>query len=85
MKGAAEQGAKEMFASSERFKQLPDYLQIWPAHGAAVACGKSLGAIPSSTAGYEKMFNPALQYHDEETFSRDLLRGQPEPPKYFPS
>ncbi|GIN96254.1 Zn-dependent hydrolase [Siminovitchia terrae] len=81
--GAAEQGAKEMFASIERFKQLPDYLQIWPAHGAGSACGKSLGAIPSSTAGYEKMFNPALQYHDEETFSRDLLRGQPEPPKYF--
>lgn len=81
--GAAEQGAEEMFASIERFKQLPDYLQIWPAHGAGSACGKSLGAVPSSTAGYEKMFNPALQHHDAKTFSRDLLHGQPEPPKYF--
>ena len=81
--GTAEQGAKEMFSSIERFKQLPDYLQVWPSHGAGSACGKSLGAIPSSTVGYEKMVNPALQYEDEKEFTQDLLRGQPEPPKYF--
>ncbi|GIN21263.1 MBL fold metallo-hydrolase [Siminovitchia fordii] len=81
--GTAEQGAKEMFFSIGRFKQLPDYLQVWPSHGAGSACGKSLGAIPSSTVGYEKMFNPALQYEDEKEFMQDLLCGQPEPPKYF--
>ena len=82
-KGTAEQGANEMFSSISRFKQLPDCLQVWPAHGAGSACGKALGAVPSTTVGYEKWFNPSLQYTDEEEFVRDLLEGQPEPPTYF--
>jgi hydroxyacylglutathione hydrolase len=72
-----------MFHSLQRFKQLPDYMQVWPAHGAGSACGKALGAIPSSTVGYEKMFNAALSYDDEDKFIKVLLDGQPEPPKYF--
>ncbi|WP_203363423.1 MBL fold metallo-hydrolase [Bacillus sp. REN10] len=81
--GTADVGAKQMFVSLERFKLLPDYLQVWPAHGAGSACGKALGAIPSSTVGYEKMFNWALQFNDEAAFVKALLDGQPEPPKYF--
>lgn len=75
--------ARQMFHSVQRFKQLPDYLQVWPAHGAGSACGKGLGAIPSSTVGYEKMFNPAMAYDDEEDFVEYLLADQPEPPRYF--
>jgi len=81
--GTAEQGARDMFRSLQKFKQLPDYLQLWPAHGAGSACGKALGAVPSSTVGYEKRFNWALAYTDEEEFVQALLDGQPEPPKYF--
>jgi hydroxyacylglutathione hydrolase len=81
--GAAVNGAQQMFRSLQRFKALPDYLQVWPAHGAGSACGKALGAIPSSTVGYEKMFNWALQIDDERKFIDRLLDGQPEPPKYF--
>ncbi|MBK9097703.1 MAG: MBL fold metallo-hydrolase [bacterium] len=76
-------GARQMFQSLKRFKELPDHLQVWPAHGAGSACGKSLGAVPSSTIGYEKLSNWALKINDEETFIRTLLDGQPEPPKYF--
>lgn len=83
LKDTAEPGARELFQSAERFKQLPDYLQVWPAHGAGSACGKGLGAIPSSTVGYEKRFNPALQFSDEEEFVRYILADQPEAPKYF--
>ncbi|ANU09872.1 MBL fold metallo-hydrolase [Planococcus antarcticus DSM 14505] len=83
MKGTSEAGAKEMFKSLERFKKLPDYLQVWPAHGAGSACGKALGAIPSTTVGYEKLFNWALQYDDAMAFQKELLDGQPEPPSYF--
>jgi hydroxyacylglutathione hydrolase len=72
-----------MFHSLRRFKQLPDYLQLWPGHGAGSACGKALGAVPSSTIGYEKMFNWALSHDDEERFVAELLAGQPEPPRYF--
>ena len=81
--GTKEPGARQQFQSVQRFKQLPDYLQIWPAHGAGSACGKALGAIPSTTLGYEKLFNPAFQFTDEDEFVRWLLSGQPEPPRYF--
>jgi hydroxyacylglutathione hydrolase len=81
--GSAEVGARHMFQSLQRFKTLPDYMQLWPAHGAGSACGKALGAVPSSTVGYEKMFNAALGYTDVASFTRALLDGQPEPPKYF--
>ena len=81
--GTAEPGARDLFKSAERFKSLPDYLQVWPAHGAGSACGKGLGAIPSSTVGYEKLFNPALQFTDEEAFVKYILADQPEAPKYF--
>jgi len=81
--GSAKVGAHELFASVQKFRALPDYLQIWPAHGAGSACGKGLGAIPSSTVGYEKRFNPALQFTDEGDFVDYILADQPEAPKYF--
>ncbi|KQL44751.1 Zn-dependent hydrolase [Brevibacillus choshinensis] len=83
IKGTSEAGAREMFKSLLKFKQLPDYLQVWPAHGAGSACGKALGAVPSTTVGYEKLFNWALSYTNEEEFIQALLDGQPEPPNYF--
>ncbi|OZI13590.1 MBL fold metallo-hydrolase [Bacillaceae bacterium SAS-127] len=83
VKGTADAGALQMFDSVQRFKQLPDYLLVWPAHGAGSACGKSLGAVPLSTVGYEKVNNWALQIEDKEEFQKELLKDQPEPPKYF--
>lgn len=83
MVGTKEAGARQQYHSVQRFKQLPDYLQIWPGHGAGSACGKALGAVPSTTLGYEKLFNPAFQFSDEESFVTWLLEGQPEAPRYF--
>ncbi len=79
----AKAGAKDLFHSLEKFKQLPDYLQVWPAHGAGSACGKGLGAVPSSTVGYEKRFNPGLQFTEEDAFIDYILADQPEVPPYF--
>lgn len=82
--GTQEKGAKEMYHSVQDFVKLPEFIQVWPGHGAGSACGKSLGAVPSSTVGYEKIRNWAFQYEDdEEGFIEYLLEGQPEPPKYF--
>ena len=83
MIGTADVGARQMFRSVKRFAALPDYLQVWPAHGAGSACGKALGAVPSTTVGYEKRFSWAFQIDDEEAFVDALLAGQPEAPKYF--
>nr|WP_245707200.1 MBL fold metallo-hydrolase [Epilithonimonas hungarica] len=82
--GTQEKGAKEMFHSVQDFSKLPEFIQVWPGHSAGSACGKSLGSVPSSTVGYEKIRNWAFQYEeDEEGFIEYLLEGQPEPPKYF--
>ncbi|MGI9526362.1 MAG: MBL fold metallo-hydrolase [Weeksellaceae bacterium] len=84
IQGTKEEGARQMYQSIQRFMQLPDYIQVWPGHGAGSACGKALGAVPSSTVGYEKIRNWAFQYpNDEQGFVDYLLEGQPEPPKYF--
>src|SRR5690606_18526840 len=81
--GSAEIGARQLYRSMLRFRDLSDHLQVWPAHGAGSACGKGLGAIPSSTVGYEKLFNPALQFDDEQEFVDYILTDQPETPFYF--
>ena len=84
MKGTQDIGAHQMFNSIRRFNKLPDYIQVWPGHGAGSACGKALGAVPSSTVGYEKIRNWAFRFaNDEPGFVRFLLEGQPEPPRYF--
>ncbi len=82
--GTKEAGAIQMFDSIQKFEGLPDYLQVWPGHGAGSACGKALGAVPSTTVGYEKIRNWAFQHeNDQKGFVKYLLEDQPEPPKYF--
>lgn len=81
--GTKEKGARDQFRNIQKLRAMPDYLQVLPGHGAGSACGKALGAIPSSTLGYEKLFNPAFQFADEDAFVAWLLDGQPETPHYF--
>jgi hydroxyacylglutathione hydrolase len=81
--GTKEVGARDQFRNIQKLRAMPDYLQILPGHGAGSACGKALGAIPSSTLGYEKLFNPAFQFTDEDAFVAWLLDGQLETPHYF--
>jgi hydroxyacylglutathione hydrolase len=75
--------ARQLYASLQRARSLPDHLQIWPGHGAGSVCGKALGDVPSSTLGYERLVSWAFQVADEDAFVREVLAGQPEPPKYF--
>ncbi len=84
VQGIAEPSAHALFASTQKFMKLGDSIQVWPAHGAGSACGKSLGAIPQSTVGYEKANSAILKLAgDEKAFVKDILAGQPEPPMYF--
>ncbi|HEX5216199.1 MAG TPA: MBL fold metallo-hydrolase [Vicinamibacterales bacterium] len=83
MKGTMAAGAKSLYESLRAFSTRPDWLQIWPGHGAGSSCGKGISAIPQSTLGYEKRFNWAFQAKGEQDFVEHVLSGQPEPPKYF--
>ena len=81
--GSMEESARQLFRSLQRFRALPDFLQLWPGHGAGSACGKALGAVPQTTLGYEKRFNWAFGLADEDEFVEAVLAGQPDPPRYF--
>ena len=81
------EGAKDIYASlRDRFLTLPDYVQVLPAHGSGSACGKALGAVPSTTVGYERQFSwwsTFLTNDDEQGFIGELLSGQPDAHAYF--
>jgi hydroxyacylglutathione hydrolase len=83
VKGTMEQGARALFRSLQPFRNLPERLLVWPGHGSGSACGKSLGGLPVTTVGYEKLTNWGLAIDNEEQFVTEVLEGQPEPPAYF--
>ena len=79
-----EPSARTLFKTVEAFKNVPEYVQVWPGHGAGSACGKALGAIPKTTVGYELKYNNSLKSAtSEDNFVKFILEGQPEPPLYF--
>ena len=84
--GSQQEGAHDLFHSLQKLSRLPEYIQVLPGHGAGSSCGKALGAVPSSTLGYEVRFNEALKFAlqgDKDSFVSYILDGQPEPPSYF--
>ena len=83
MAGTMEQSAKTLWQSLQEFKAHPDWLQLWPGHGAGSSCGKGISAIPHSTLGYERLFNWAFTAKSEAEFVKSVLTGQPEPPAYY--
>ena len=84
IQGKADPSAHRLYETVQKFMKWPDYLQVWPAHGAGSACGKALGAVPTTTVGYEKMFNASiLAARTEQGFVDYILDAQPEPPLYF--
>ncbi|HEX8849859.1 MAG TPA: MBL fold metallo-hydrolase [Gemmatimonadaceae bacterium] len=82
-RGTADVLARKMFHSLQKISELPDWLQLWPGHGAGSACGKALGAVPQSTLGYERRFGWAFGIDDEEEFVSAALDGLTDPPRYF--
>ena len=81
--GTMETGARTLWRSLQQFQQYPDWLQIWPGHGAGSSCGKGISAVPHSTLGYERRFNWAFTLKSETEFVKNVLSGQPDPPPYF--
>ena len=84
--GIMEPSARALYKSLRETSVLSEHLQILPAHGAGSACGKALGAVPTSVLGYERLYNGALREAlegSEDDFVEDMLSGQPEPPRYF--
>jgi glyoxylase-like metal-dependent hydrolase (beta-lactamase superfamily II) len=77
---SAEEGARNLFASVQRLKALPDHLEVLPGAYSGSVCGRSLSGKPTSTIGFEKRYNKAFRIEDEPTFLRTMLADIPPAP-----
>jgi hydroxyacylglutathione hydrolase len=77
---SAEEGARELFETLQKFKSLPDYLEVLPGAFSGSVCGRSLSGKPMSTIGFERRFNKAFQIADRAEFVRYMLNSVPAPP-----
>jgi glyoxylase-like metal-dependent hydrolase (beta-lactamase superfamily II) len=77
---SAEEGARDLFASVQRLKALPDHLEVLPGAYSGSVCGRSLSGKPTSTIGFEKRCNRAFRIEDEPTFLRAMLADIPPAP-----
>jgi hydroxyacylglutathione hydrolase len=73
--------ARTQFASVKRLFGLPDHVEIFPAHYGGSACGGvNMSGKVSSTIGFEKRFNLAMQQPDADAFARfvrDTVKALP--------
>jgi glyoxylase-like metal-dependent hydrolase (beta-lactamase superfamily II)/rhodanese-related sulfurtransferase len=64
----------------EKILPLNDSLLIYPGHGAGSLCGKSIGAMRSTTLGFERKYNSALAPRERDEFVDFATSGLPEQP-----
>jgi glyoxylase-like metal-dependent hydrolase (beta-lactamase superfamily II) len=76
----AEVGARAMFATAERLRGLPDYVEVLPGAFSGSVCGRGLSGKVSSTIGFERRYNRAFSITDEEAFVRLMLEEIPPRP-----
>jgi glyoxylase-like metal-dependent hydrolase (beta-lactamase superfamily II) len=72
--------AMHLYESLQRLLTLPDDLELYPAHFAGSACGRTMSGKPSSTLGFERRYNPALQPRSPEDFVTFMLGDLPPAP-----
>lgn len=74
-----EEGARALWGSVQRLLTLDDYVEVFPSHFEG-PCGKGMCGRPSSTIGFERRFNPALQVGGIEEFVRLISSETPARP-----
>ena len=67
------------YESNRRLLGLEDYVEVFPAHFEG-SCGRGMCGRPSSTIGFERRFNPMLQFEKKEDFIRELVSSRPARP-----
>jgi glyoxylase-like metal-dependent hydrolase (beta-lactamase superfamily II)/rhodanese-related sulfurtransferase len=69
------QGAAEIFRSlHERLLALPEECEVWPGHLGGSLCGSSgIDLKTSSTIGFERRHNRALEFESEAEFVEDAV------------
>lgn len=82
--GMAQELAGKLFDSlHNKLMKLPNFCEVLPAHGAGSLCGRAMGAKWTSTIGYERLYNAALQIADRDEFVYSLTHSMPAAPDHF--
>jgi hydroxyacylglutathione hydrolase len=76
--------AQQFKTLREFYLKLPDSVIIYPGHASGSPCGADIGDRLSSTIGYERPFNPFLQFDDVKKFTEYAVSTAPPVPKYYP-
>jgi glyoxylase-like metal-dependent hydrolase (beta-lactamase superfamily II) len=78
----AEDGARMLYESARRLRDLPDHVEVWPGAFAGSVCGRGLSGKPSSTIGFERRFNRTFGLDDRDEFVALMLQNMPAPPPH---
>jgi len=82
--GRAEELASKLYDSlHKKLLKLPDACEALPAHGAGSLCGRAMGAKRTSTIGYERKYNAAIQIKSRSAFVKSLTTDMPAAPDHF--
>jgi hydroxyacylglutathione hydrolase len=78
------QAASDIYDSLTRvLLPLDDSVEVYPAHGSGSLCGRAMSAKSGSTIGFERRFNPTLQFKTKPEFIDFLMAGVPAKPPSF--
>jgi hydroxyacylglutathione hydrolase len=76
----AQEGAEGLFHSLRRLVELGDGVEVFPGHVAGSLCGAAMSSKASTTIGFERRFNPALQRELTDVLAAALGPQPPRPP-----
>src|SRR5207244_6438978 len=76
----AGEGSHGLFGSLQRLLELPDGVELYPGHVAGSLCGAGMSSKASSTIGFERRFNRALNVGEEEFVQQLANSSAPRPP-----
>jgi hydroxyacylglutathione hydrolase len=76
----AQEGAEGLFHSLRRLAELGDGVEVFPGHVAGSLCGAAMSSKASTTIGFERRFNRALQGGLDDFLSAALGPQPPRPP-----
>jgi hydroxyacylglutathione hydrolase len=75
-----EDGARDLFSSAQKLKELPDDLVVLPGAFSGSVCGRGLSATPFSTIGFERHANRAFRIDSAAEFLDYMRRDVPPRP-----
>ena len=76
----AQAGAEGLFRSLRRLVELGDGVEVFPGHVAGSLCGAAMSSKASTTIGFERRSNPALQGELADFLAARLGPQPPRPP-----